>query len=185
MSLGTKLMQAVQKEAAMRRPFPLQAHATEAALKGVEVHASTQVADHDRFSHMANELVVTVERAVSSHSHPPASHSHSVARAPDPAARALKFTERATYLTERLKLVETDAGGTAIVRSTPETMAGPRAPYYEAKVRDDSIELKRYKPNIGQPGRHAIPFCLTDETLSRVVDDAANALGVGKPNTKP
>ena len=185
MSLGIKLMQAVQKEAAMRRPFPLQAQATETALRGMEVHASAQVADHDRFSHMASELIVKVERAVSIPSHPPAAHSHSVARAPDPAARAQKFTERATYLTERLQLVETDAGGTAIVRSTPETMAGPRAPYYEAKVREDSIELKRYKPNTGEPGRHAIPFCLTDETLTRVVDDAAAALGVGRPTGKP
>lgn len=161
MSLGTKLVQAVQKEAAMQRPLPMQAVAEEATKSGT-VTAQIDLADNDRFSHMANQVKVDV--------------SGKKSRAPNVQATAEKFAERATYLTERLQFVETDNSGTGILRSSPQTMRGPRTEYFEAEVRDDSISLHRYQPNTDKPGREAVPFCVTDDVLGRFVDDAVGVL---------
>src|SRR5688500_2380004 len=93
MSLGTKLVQAVQKEAAMKRPFPIIAEAGDTlragGRKGREVTAAVKLADNDRFSHMAEKVTVHVEGG--------AREAEDVAR---------RFCERATYLSESLKLVE-------------------------------------------------------------------------------
>jgi hypothetical protein len=62
------------------------------------------------------------------------------------------------------------------VRSTPQTMRGAREEYFEAKVGAHEISLKRYKPNANKPGRDEVPFCVTDETLERLTNDAAGVL---------
>jgi len=164
MSLGIKLVQALQKQAAMKRPFPLNAEARDTlrgnGRKGRQVTAAVTLADHDRLSHLVEEATVRVEGAAQS--------SETVAR---------RFTERATYLSEALQFVECAGDGAAIVRSTPATMHAKRAPYFEARVGDNEIALRRYQAHPTRPGRAAIPFCVTDEVLSRLVDDAAAALG--------
>ena len=66
MSLGIKLVQAVQKEAAMKRPFPLVAEAAEDMKSGRKtrvVSAQVRVSDHDRFSHLAEKVIVHAEGA--------------------------------------------------------------------------------------------------------------------------
>lgn len=45
-----------------------------------------------------------------------------------------------------------------------------------AKGGENEIALCRYQPHANRPGREAIPFCVTDETLSRLADDAAQVL---------
>ncbi|HEX8237262.1 MAG TPA: hypothetical protein VF600_14985 [Abditibacteriaceae bacterium] len=160
-SIGTKLVQAVQKEAAMNRPLPLQAEAQDGAVK-----ASVIVADNDRLSHLAGEVKVSVSGGAS--------------KAASPKAKAEAFAGRTTYLTERLGYVETDAGGTAVLRSTPETMRGKKSEYYEARVGDSEMSLKRYKPHAQKGGRDAVPFHVTDDTLARIADDGAAALTTRK-----
>ena len=163
MSLGKKLVQSAHKEAAMKRPFPLQAQAAQPLAKGGEVSATAEIADTDRFSKMASEVKVRVEGAKPTGA--------------TATQKAERFAERATYFPESLRHVETDLGGTAIVRSTPETMAGRGAPYYEAAVREDEITLRRYS---GGKKREQIPFCVTDDVLGRVVEDAAAVLAPQK-----
>jgi hypothetical protein len=164
-SLGTKLVQAVQKEAAMQRPLPMRAIAQESAGAG-RVTASVDLADNDRFSHMADEVEVKVSR--------------SNAKGPSPRQIAERLAERASYLTESLQFVEHTGNGAAILRSTPQTMRGSRAEYYEAQVQSDAVTLRRFKPNTDRPGRLAVPFCVTDDVLGRLVDDAAGVLTSGK-----
>jgi hypothetical protein len=106
-SIGTKLVQAVQKEAAMNRPLPMQAEAQDGAVK-----ASVTVTDNDRLSHLAGEIKVSVDSGANNAS---------------TKAKAESFAGRTTYLTERLGYVETDAGGTAVLRSTPKQCAARRA----------------------------------------------------------
>ena len=165
MSLGIKLVQAVQKETAMKRPLPLCATADDSSggKRGTAVTASVTLTDNDRFSHMAEEVTVKVT-----------GNPQSTVR--NPQFKAERFAERATYLTESLQFVETDGGGSAILRSSPETMRGPRTAYYEARVDESAISLKRYQPHEDKPGRAATPFCVTDEVLARLVDDAAAVL---------
>ena len=163
MSLGKKLVQSAQKEAAMKTPFPQTANAAIARAKGSEVQATAKIADSDRYSKMATEVRVKVQGAKSSAT---------------ATQKAQRFAQRATYFSEALRHVETDLGGTAIVRSTPETMAGRGAPYFEAAVRDDEITLRRYSGAKGK--REQIPFCVTDDVLSRAVDDAASVLAPEK-----
>jgi hypothetical protein len=166
MSLGIKIVQAVQKEAAMQRPLPLQATA-EHKLRGAgRATASVTLTDNDRFSHMANDVTV----AITGH---PAKH-----RSPQVVAES--FTARATYLTEALRFVECDATGAALVRSTPETMRAPRTAYFEAKIGPATLSLQRFQPRPDTPGRDAIPFCVTDEVLARLVEDAAAVLAPRK-----
>lgn len=162
MSLGTQVVRAVQKEAAMQRPLPLSARARSTLPKGGSAEVEVVLHDNDRFSHMADAIKVK--------SHP------AKAGARKPEANAKAFCDKTTYLTERLRFVESDASGAAVVRSTPETMREKRAEYYEAKVGSDEISLQRFKPNPTGPGREAVPFCVTDETLARIVDDATQVL---------
>ncbi len=162
MSLGIKLVQAVQKEAAMKRPFPINAEAQETIKSGRKerrVSAQVRVCDHDRLSHLAEKVVV---------------HAEGAKRDPETVAR--RFAEKATYLSEALQFVECDAKGAAIVRSTPETMRAPRSEYFEAKVSGSEITLRRFQPHAKQSGCEAVPFCVTDETLTRLADDAAEVL---------
>ncbi len=155
-SIGTKLVQAVQKEAAMNRPLPMQAEAQDGAVK-----ASVTVTDNDRLSHLAGEIKVSVDSGANNAS---------------TKAKAESFAGRTTYLTERLGYVETDAGGTAVLRSTPETMRGKKSEYYEARVGESDVSLKRYKAHAQKGGRDAVPFHVTDDTLARIADDATAAL---------
>ena len=163
MSLGTKLVQAVQKEAAMQRPLPLEATANHG-----NVAASVTLTDNDRLSHLASE--VTIKVTGEGKSRKAASRSAGAQR------KAETFAARATYLTEPLRFVETDAGGTAVLRSKPETMSAPRSEYFEAHVTETSVSLKRYQPHRDKPGRAAVPFCVTDDVLARLADDAAAVL---------
>lgn len=165
MSLGKKLVQSAQKEAALGRPLPLEASASETA-GGTTVHARARFADADKYTKMTGEIVVSIEGNT-----PGAMAKGSAAQ-----ERVERFAERVTYLPERLSLVETDPGGTAIARSTPGTMSGRRSAYFEAQVKDDEVKLQRFQPGENGPGRESVPFPLSDELLSRVVEDAADAL---------
>ena len=167
MSLGTKLVQEAQKQAAMKRPFPLEVEATQSLAKGSEIKASAKIADQDRFSQMAEEVKVSVAGV----------NSRASAE-----TKARRFAEKTTYLTEKLQYVETDEGGTATVRSTPQTMAGRGAPYYEAAVKGDEITLRRFQAQ--GKGREQQPFCVTGETLERIVDDAAKSLSGAKKSSE-
>ena len=163
MSLGKRLVQSAQKEAALGRPLPLEASASETLRNGTTIHAHARLADADKYTKLTGEIRVSLDGAA-----PKGSSA-------TPQQRAEQFAAGATYLSEALAYVETDAGGTAIVRSTPATMSGPRTPYYEAQVKADEIKLQRFQPAERGPGREAIPFPLTDDTLARVVEDAAGA----------
>jgi hypothetical protein len=160
MSLGTQIVRAVQKEAAMQRPLPLTARARSPLPRGGTVEAEVVVQDNDRFSHMAEGIKVKAAQPTT--------------RKAQTNAEAL--CQRASYLTERLQYVENDASGAAVVRSSPETMREKRAEYYEARVGSDEISLQRFQPNKAGAGRAAVPFCVTDETLERIVNDAADIL---------
>ena len=172
MSLGIKLVQAVQKEVAMKRPLPLQAACEQVLTGSGEVSAKATLCDNDRFSHLAEEVTVSISGAKPSRG----------SKALKPQARGERFAERATYLTESLQFVECDATGAATLRSSPSTMAAKRAAYFEAKVGNDSVSLKRFAPRENRPGRDAVPFCVTEDVLARLVDDAAAVLSpkVGK-----
>lgn len=162
-SLGTELVRATQKEAAMQRPLPMTVEARSALPSGASVEAKATLHDNDRFSHMAGEIKVRCSGSTP-------------ARPESAKTKAEKFCEKTTYLTERLQFVESDAKGNAVARSTPQTMRGPRAEYFEAKVGNNEISLQRFKPHENKPGREAVPFCVTDEVLERLADDAAGVL---------
>jgi hypothetical protein len=159
----------VQKEAAMQRPLPLQAAATEG-----NVTASVTLTDNDRLSHLASEVRVTAGKDSTGSS----SRRAASGGVPDAGARrkAEAFAARATYLTEPLQFVETDAGGTAVLRSRPETMSAPRTEYFEAQVTEATIALRRYQPHRDKPGRIEAPFCVTDDVLARLTEDASAVL---------
>ncbi|RYX86282.1 hypothetical protein EON83_03400 [bacterium] len=163
MSLGKRLAQSAQKEAALKRPLPLEASASETLPSGATVSARATFADTDKYTKLTGQIRVSCEGTSS-------------ARGATPQERAERFAQSATYLSESLQFVETDAGGTATVRSTPETMSGRRSAYFEAKVKDDEVTLQRFQPSESGPGRTSVPFPLSDDILVRVVDDAANAL---------
>lgn len=166
-SLGLKLVQAAQKEAAMQRPLPLQATATVPApgKPGGSLTAEVTLTDHDRFSHLVE--VVTVSLAA-----PPTRNAPTI----DTQDRAQRFAQRATYLSEALQFVEKDARGNATLRSTPSTMRGSRSEYFEAQIATDAISLRRYKPHTDKAGREPVAFCVTDEVLARLADDATAVL---------
>jgi hypothetical protein len=162
MTLGTQLVRAVQKEAAMQRPLPLSARAQSTLPSGDVVEARVVLNDHDRFSHVAEIFEVKVQRAQG--------------KAQNSMRNAQNFCEKASYLTERLQFVESDAVGNAVTRSTPQTMRGPRSEYFEATIGSEAISLQRFRPRGDKPGRDAVPFCITDEVLERLADDAASVL---------
>ncbi len=164
MSLGKRLVQSAQKEAALGRPLPLEASASETLKGGATIHAHARLVDADKYTKLTGEVRVSLESTA------PKSAGLT------PQERAERFAAGATYLSEALAFVETDAGGTAIVRSTPETMTGRRSAYYEAQVKADEVRLQRFRAAESGPGREAVPFPLTDDTLARLVEDAARAL---------
>jgi hypothetical protein len=155
MSIGTKLTQAILKEAAMKRPLPLEAHAQDG-----QVSATAKLVDHDRLGNLAESVAVRSDNAASSSTR----------------SKAEDFANRATYLPERLGFVETEADGGAVLRSTPQTMRGKNSEYFEAKVGDNEMSLERFKPRDSGGGRDNVPFHVTDDTLARIADDAAQAL---------
>ena len=177
MSLGIKLVQAVQKETAMKRPLPLQATVNDRlhgnGRRSTSITASVTLSDNDRFSHLAEDVTVTVTRIAEGTSAEEMPRSRSK---PSLEEKAQRFVQRATYLVESLQFVEMDAGGSAILRSSPETMRAPRSEYFEATVDVDALTLKRFQPHATEPGREQIPFCITDEVLARLVEDAAAVL---------
>ena len=164
MSLGNKIVQAVQLQTAKNSPLPLHASVHEAN-GGSRVEATVGIADHDRLSLMADEVRVQVFR-------PAGNKAKEGGAAKLAQARAEKLASRATYLTETLQFVECEVDGAAIVRSTPKTMRGPRSPYFEAKIGEDAISLRRYQANSDRPGRHRVNFYLNEDVLARLVDDA-------------
>lgn len=166
MSLGKKLVQSAQKEAALGRPLPLEARASETS-GSTTLHARARFADADKYTKMTGEVVVSAQSAK-----PGAAKT----RAASSQERVERLAERVTYLPERLSFVETDLGGTAIARSTPDTMSGRRNAYFEAQVKDDEVKIQRFQPGEVGPGRESVPFPLSDELLSRLVEDAAGAL---------
>lgn len=155
MSIGTKLTQAIQKEAAMKRPLPLEAHAQDG-----QISATAKLVDHDRLGNLAENITVKSDNAAPSSTR----------------SKAETFAHRATYLPERLGFVETEAGGSAVLRSTPETMRGKNSEYFEAKIGDNEVSLERFKPRESGGGRDNVPFHVTDDTLGRLANDAAQAL---------
>ncbi len=165
MSIGTKLTQAIQKEAAMKRPLPLEASAQDG-----NVSATTKLNDHDRLGNLAENVRVQTSAPASSSTR----------------SKAETFANRATYLPERLGFVETDAGGSTVLRSTPETMRGKNSEYFEAKIGDNAVLLERFKPKTSGGGRDNVPFYVTDDTIGRIADDAAHALQtpIKKTNVK-
>ncbi|BCM90297.1 hypothetical protein IAD21_02148 [Abditibacteriota bacterium] len=163
MSLGKRLVQSAQKESALGRPLPLEASASEALTSGATVSARASFADADKYTKLTEKIQVSLEGANTS-------------RGPTPQERAERFAQGATYLSESLQYVETDAGGMATVRSTPETMSGRRSAYFEAQIKNDEVTLQRFQPSERGPGRTSVPFPLSDDILSRVVEDAANVL---------
>lgn len=163
MSLGKRLVQSAQKEAALKRPLPLEASSSETLPSGATVSARATVVDADRYTKLTGEIRVSLQGG-------------KFQGVITPQERAERFAQSATYLSEALRFVETDAGGTATARSTPETMNGRRSPYFEAKVKDDEVTLQRFAPSERGPGRESVPFPLSDDLLTRVVDDASNAL---------
>jgi len=166
-SLGTRLVQAVQKEAAMQRPLPICAIVHEDGVKGLRIGATVTLVDNDRLSHLAEEVTITAT---------PAQTNGSKNKPATAQAIAEKFASRATYLTENLGFVEGDASGAAILRSTPQTMRAKGSEYFEARVTESLVSLKRFRPHAAKPGREAIPFCVTDDVLARLADDAASLL---------
>ena len=163
MSLGKRIVQSAQKEAALGRPLPLEASASEVLGSGATIHARATLTDADKYTKMTGEIRVSMEGASSK-------------RGANAQERAEQFASSATYLTESLAFVETDEGGTATARSTPATMNGPRSAYFEARVNEDEVQFRRFQPSERGPGRQSVPFPLSDDILARVVDDAANAL---------
>lgn len=153
--IGAKLVQAVQKEAAMQRPLPLEAQAQDGG-----VSARVKLSDHDRLGHLAQEVKIKVDKGGTASTQ----------------TKAEGFASRTTYLTESLGRVETDAGGNEILRSTPQTMRGRGSEYFEAKISDSEVSLQRFKPRAQGGGRDSVPFHVTDDTLARIADDAASAL---------
>ena len=166
MSLGKKLVQSAQKEAALGRPLPLEASASETA-GGTTIHAHARLVDADKYTKMTGEIVVSIESA---------KPSATQTRGASSQERVERLAERVTYLPERLSFVETDLGGAAIARSTPDTMSGRRGAYFEAQVKNDEVKIQRFQPGENGPGRESVPFPLSDELLSRLVEDAAGAL---------
>ncbi len=169
-SIGTKLVHAVQKEAAMQSPLPLSASAHEDLPKGGRVEASVKLVDNDRLSHLAEAIMIEVQNPKT--------------KFQSPQVVAERFAERATYLTERLQFVEGNAQGAAILRSTPATMRGRRAEYFEARVTEAELSIQRFKPHDDKPGRESVPFCVTADVLARLADDAANILSTGSRTAK-
>ena len=163
MSLGKRLVQSAQKEAALGRPLPLEASASETLGSGATIQARATLADADKYTKMTSEIRVSLD-------------GENPKRGASAQERAQQFAGSATYLSESLAFVETDEGGTATVRSTPATMNGPRSAYFEARVKNDEVQLQRFQPSERGPGRQSVPFPMSDDILARVVEDAANAL---------
>ena len=163
MSLGKKLVQSAQKEAALGRPLPLEARASETLSSGATIHARATLADADKYTKMTGQVVVSIEGL-------------KPARGLSAQEKVERFAQNATYLPEQLRFVETNPGGTAVARSTPETMSGRRGAYFEAQVKDDEVRFSRFQPDERGPGREDVPFPMSDDLLARVVEDAASAL---------
>lgn len=164
MSLGEALVKNIEKEVAAGKKAPLTAI-------GEDGHTVARVVlkDRDRLGSLAAE--VSVIKKVSG--------APSAARV-DVRERAERLAGRVSYLPERLKFVETDAAGSAILRSSPETMRAPRSEYFEARVGQSEVTLRRFAPRPSGGGRDAVPFHTTDDTLGRLADDAAAVLNNSK-----
>lgn len=163
-TLGTKLLQAIHKETLMQSPLPMQVEASEALARGPgQVLVRAEVVDGDRFSHVLGHFEARVNG------------SASAKRSADAVAR--KLAERVVYLPEALQVVEAQPDDSVLLRSSPPTMRGPGSDYFEAVASESGFELKRFTPLPGG-GREQKAFCLPDDILSRLSDDAAAILSV-------
>ena len=163
-TLGTKLLQAIHKETLMQSPLPLQAEASEPLPRGSgQVLVRAEIVDGDRFSHVLGHFEARAEGTTS------AKRSSK--------AVAQKLAERVGYLPEALQAVEAQPDDSVLLRSSPPTMRGPGSDYFEAVAQADGFELKRFTPCPGG-GREQKAFCLPDDILSRLSDDAAAILSV-------
>ena len=162
MSIGNKLVREIEKQVAAGKGLPLMVSSEDG-----HTTARAVLKDRDRLGSLAEE--VSVARST-----PPTSAKGDVQQ------QAEKFAARASYLPERLQFVETDAGGGAILRSSPQTMRAPRSEYFEARIGQSEVSLRRFKPRASGGGREAVPFHTTDDTIGRLVDDAAAVLGPSK-----
>lgn len=163
-SLGAKLLQAIQKETLMQSPLPLAVEASESTARGPgQVLVSAQIVDGDRFSHVLGHFEARAEgQAVSKR---------------DAKVVARRIAERVRYLPEALEVVESQPDDSVLLRSSPPTMRGPGSDYFEAVARSDGFELRRYTPSAGG-GREEKAFCVPDDILARLADDAAVIMSV-------
>jgi len=89
--------------------------------------------------------------------------------------RAVKTAERVTSLLEPLRVYEVDASkSTALLRSSTPTERAGELFYYELTLTGlHSADLKRFKANKSNADRAPVPFVLTHEAVTKVVEDLA------------
>ncbi len=169
-TLGSKLLQAIHKETLMQSPLPLQVEAAQSSGCG-QVLVSAEVVDGDRFSHVLGHFAAHIEPSSTKPS------SLKPGSKLDAGSVARRLCERVGYLPEALEVVEAQPDESVLVRSSPPTMRGPGTDYFEAVVAGEGFELRRYTPR-EEGGRDEKAFCLPDDILSRLADDAAAILNV-------
>jgi hypothetical protein len=134
-------------------------------VRGAALRARLRTADSDRLGIMV--MAVAFDRLAGS------------IQAADLRQRLLRLTERVDYLSEPLELVEHDPARTgALLRSAKVQQVGPDREYFEMRVemnRDTVFSRLRQPP--GGSDRSQVPFLMTRETLARLIDDLAAALG--------
>ena len=83
------------------------------------------------------------------------------------------IAERVTYLPERFALIELDEiNQVAQVRSRIPTQKGETRQYYEILLKKgNTLTLSRYEIKVGDTSRLPVPFLLTEELFSRLIDD--------------
>ena len=168
--LGAKLLQAIHKETLMQSPLPLRAEATE-VLGRAQVLVEANVVDGDRFSHVLGHFAARVDADAG------APGTGKRERKRDAKVIAQQLAERVSYLPEALQVVEAQPDDSILMRSSPGSMRGRGADYFEAMVREDGFDLRRYAPRALGGGRDGKAFCLPDDTLARLADDVGAILG--------
>lgn len=99
----------------------------------------------------------------------------------DSTSVARRICERVTYLMEPLEILEMDAEvDQALARSTKLTPTDRGNGYFEVQVTGDSVEFRRYVAQKGHP-REESDFCVTHETLDRLLNDVVDSLAPRQP----
>lgn len=93
------------------------------------------------------------------------------------------LVDRLSYLPERIKKHEIAPGlGGGVLRSEPEDMR--EREYQEIKLNGGrEADIRRYKYNSKKRERHEIPQNYAHETLGRLTDDLAEAMGDDEPES--